>query len=192
MRLVPRNPASDSAMRWPLAEALRPPTMRDGTGGQSVRVAASSPAPGVRRPAGRAAPGSRACPGTACARRASPARRVRAGARRGRGWRGRSRAAGAGETGDRIQRRLGAEVAAQQAAIGDRPDALGARQPQRASPVRCGLLAAHAGAVRRRRPSAGGPALRHWPIRGSVPAISRRIFAWWRANISTAIAEATA
>ena len=132
-------------MRWPLAEALRPPTRRHRALRQQRRVAQHGDAAAAHRPAAPAAADSRA-------RRAkimrAPRRSTRVAVRarivRRRDGRGGWPAAGAGEARQRVQRRRRRCRSGQQAAIGDRADALGAR-PGAAGPVASAGVAASGG-----------------------------------------------
>src|SRR5207237_10412539 len=76
-----------------------------------------------------------------------------------------------------VQRRAGRAEAAQQSVKADRSDGLGATQPKPVEALlriefACGQCV---------------PQLLPREIRLSVPASSRRIFAWWRAMINNAI-----
>ena len=118
-------------MRRPLTEALRPPTSATARSGQQGGVAEDGDhrrgvvEPGKQRRVVRRRPAaSSRAPSLAV--RSSSRDRIRLGRHGGRV----GLAAGAGEPGQRLERGGGGAEACEQAAVGDRADALGAGQAQ--------------------------------------------------------------
>ena len=149
----------------PLAEALRPPTMRDGTEGQKGDVALHGDHRRRVVEHGPAAADSPASPRNSSrapsfAARSSSRIRVRLG----RHHRRAGSAAGAGEPRQRAERRGGGAVAGEQAAVGQRADAFGAGQAQAVDVV----LLAHTGWFARARAGSCCPPAEGVPLGASA------------------------